>query len=195
MRVTGICSHCPSVHTLLLLWFHSPCTLCTVVSRDVCFFLFRQVKCIDQMLETIKSMLNQGHHWCKGINEGQPMVFGNIDSSVRWLLKTLSIWSILLTSLSRVGINIRAHIKLQYFDVAFACIEPRGYIPLSAYIPCCLTPSARTLRVMPALHRRAIGQHGMERSSCLSVQTKGQKQISTFLHNFFTFFFQFNTVI
>lgn len=113
------------------------------VSRDVCFFLFRQVKCIDQMLEAIKSTLNQGHHWCKGINEGQPMVFGSIDSSVRWLLKTLSIWSILFTSLSGVGINIRAHVKWQDFDVAFAGIEPRGCISLSACAPWSLTPSAK----------------------------------------------------
>lgn len=43
------------------------------------------------MLEAIKRMLNQGHHCYKGINEGQTMVFGSIDSSVGWLLKTLSI--------------------------------------------------------------------------------------------------------
>lgn len=148
------------------------------VSRDVCFFLFRQVKCIDQMFKAIKSTLNQRHYWCKGINEGQPMVFGSIDSSVRWLLKTLSIWSILFTSLSRVGINIWAHIKWQDFDVTFVSIECRGFISLSVYVPWSLSTQCKEhSEFMPAQHGRDIGQQGMEISSCVSPRIKNKFMI------------------
>lgn len=150
---------------------HTSCS----VSRDVCFSLFRQVKCIDQMFKAIKRTLNQRHYWCKGINEGQPMVFGSIDCSVRWLLKTLSIWSILFTSLSRVGINIWAHIKWQDFDDTFVGIECRGFISLSVCVPWSLSTQCKEhWEFMPAQHGRNMGQHGMETSAWLSPRIKNK---------------------
>lgn len=150
---------------------HTSCS----VSRDVCFFLFRQVKCIDQMFKAIKSTLNQRHYWCKDINGGQPMVFGSIDSSVRWLLKTLSIWSILFTSLSRVGINIWAHIKWQVFDVTVVGIKCRVFIFFSVCVPWSLsTQSKEHWEFILAQHERDIGKHGMETSSCLSPRIKNK---------------------